>query len=65
MLLKDIYPWYWNLIGEDVEAALKNADQAIASAQRRKGQAELTKARDSVIKKQQKLTDLNKPPELK
>ena len=63
MSMKDT--WYWNLIGEDVEAALKNADQAIASAQRRKGQAELTKARDSVIKKQQKLTDLNKPPELK
>ena len=58
------YNWISDLIKEGVEEVLRNADQAMQAMQaidRTKKQAEVTKAKDNVTKKQKQLADINKP----
>ena len=58
------YNWIIDLIREDVEEVLRNADQAMQAINRTKKQAEITKAKDNVAKKQKQLADINKPKQL-
>ena len=55
------YDWIIKLVREDVEEVLRNADHAMQAINRTKKQAEVTKAKDNVTKKQKQLADINKP----
>ena len=50
--------WWRNIIGEEVDSVLKNADNAIKAITTQKKQLELTKAKDNVVKKQRAIMDI-------
>jgi len=58
MIYTDYGKWYQRIIGEDVDTALKSANDYINAGRTKKKQAELEKAKDGVMKKQKQLMDI-------
>ena len=57
--MSDWEKWYRSVIGEDVDDILHNAQKHIEVGQRIKKQAEITKTKDSLAKKQKQLSAIS------
>jgi hypothetical protein len=58
MRLREIFTGHKCVFSEDGDAAVNIADQALVAAKRQKKTAELSKARDGVVKKQKELSGI-------
>ena len=56
----EIFSDYKNTMGEDCEAVINNADNALTWAKKRKKQGEIMKAQQSLTNKKNQLSDITK-----
>ncbi len=60
MRIFEVFPDHKDMISGGIDAVMNRADDAVKSAKVQKKQADISKAKDNVAKKQKQLTDITK-----
>ena len=59
MKMREVFAGYDLIMGEDIDATIRNSDQALTAIKKQKKQGEIAKAKQSVASKQKQLADIS------